>query len=132
MLNWDQWIKTNLPELDDEFPFCLGQNHQNRNQNRVTPKYPIENLHSQSQRLIYSYTLIHISIYIIQREREWRERKSYIRSVLERSNGGENINSDTENGRKGGHDAEALTHHQENARPRSQSGGAVRSRRRSL
>ena len=39
-------LMINLPELDDETPFRFSHNHKKGNQNRITPKYAIENLKS--------------------------------------------------------------------------------------
>jgi hypothetical protein len=38
-------MKANLPELDYETQFGLSENDKAGNDNRVTPKYPIEYLH---------------------------------------------------------------------------------------
>jgi hypothetical protein len=62
-----------------------------------------------------------------ERERE-RERESvYIRLVLEGSNGGQNIDTNAEEGDGGGDHAETPTDHQERVRSHSQSDDAARS-----
>ena len=59
--------KANLPELEYECPFRLTQNHNARNQNRVTPKYPIEYLQSTHSHSNYTYMKIYT---YTERERE--------------------------------------------------------------
>lgn len=63
-----------------------------------------------------------MSICNIEKERE----SVYIRSVLEGSDGRENINSDAEYSRKRGQYAKALADHQERVWSRSQSGSRIR------
>lgn len=62
--------KPNLPELEDESPFRLSQNHKECNPNRVTPEYPIEYLQSPSHALKFSP----------------RHRKKYIHALIQNNN----------------------------------------------
>lgn len=44
MINRGMFRKSNLPELDDKAPLCLCENHEERNQDRVTAEYAVKYL----------------------------------------------------------------------------------------
>lgn len=112
-------IKNDLPELHNEFPFGLSKNHKASNENRVTPKYSIKYLQIsiiKKKKINLSHKHTHRN-YKQKRVREG-ERK-YIRSVLEGSNGGEDVDGNAENGSERGYDAKALADYQKGVPSRS-------------
>lgn len=106
-----------LGELHDEFPLGLGDHHKNGNHHRVTPEYPIEYLHLIKRNSERSDPQTR------RGERKERRRREYIRSVLERSDGGEDIDGDAENGGERSDDAEAAADNQESIWPRTDTDG---------
>lgn len=122
--------ETNLPELHNKFPFGLSDNHEERNHNRIAPKYPVKYLKPNKKEKEYSLSLQELKNDIKKSKKRHKHinKPTYIGSVFEGANSRENVDSNAEKSSESSQHAETFAYHQKRVGPRPKSGARRHSR----